>query len=299
VTLDERKALSWEVLEGLSVGDALGEAFSYGYEDVRRRVGLGLAAGPYWWTDDTAMSVGILECLHRSGGIAEDMLAWIFSRNLKRDPDRGYGKMARRILERIGQGEEWLTVSKSAFDGGSMGNGAAMRVGPLGAWFADDLDRVATEAWKSARVTHWHPEGVAGAIAVAVAVASAWQTRELAASKAREEVAAEVLKRTPESHTREVLMAAFKLEAGTSHAAAVQVLGNGALVTAPDTVPFVIWSALQSLDDYAEAFLSTVETGGDCDTNAAMVGAIVTARLGTAGTPAEWLSEREALPAIS
>lgn len=54
-----------------------------------------------------------------------------------------------------------------------MGNGAAMRVAPLGAWFADDPAEAARQAALSAEVTHPHPEAVAGAIAVAVAAAIA------------------------------------------------------------------------------------------------------------------------------
>ena len=54
---------------------------------------------------------------------------------------------------------------------GSFGNGAAMRVAPLGAYFADELDAVVEQASFSAEVTHSHPEGIAGAIAVAVAAA--------------------------------------------------------------------------------------------------------------------------------
>ncbi|MDB6077878.1 MAG: ADP-ribosylglycohydrolase family protein [Akkermansiaceae bacterium] len=296
MTHEERKDLSRTVLEGLSVGDAFGEAFAYGCANVRQRIQAGIAAGPYWWTDDTAMAIGIVECLHRSGGIAEDMLAWIFSRNLKKDPDRGYGKMARRILDRIGQGENWMEVSSTAFDGGSMGNGAAMRVGPLAGWFADDLDRLVTETWKSARVTHWHPEGIAGAISVAVAVACAWQTRGLPASEAGTQILTEILKRTPESGTRDGILTASRLDPMISSAAAARILGNGSQVTAPDTVPFVIWSALRSLDDYQEAFISTVEADGDCDTNAAMVGSILAARLGIPGIPVEWRESREALP---
>ena len=53
------------------------------------------------------------------------------------------------------------------------GNGAAMRVAPVGAYFADDPDRAAHEAQHSAVITHAHPEGQAGAIAVAVAAATA------------------------------------------------------------------------------------------------------------------------------
>jgi hypothetical protein len=61
---------------------------------------------------------------------------------------------------------------------GSFGNGAAMRVAPLGAFFADQpLEVVCNQARLSAEVTHAHAEGIAGAIAVAVAAALAWQKR--------------------------------------------------------------------------------------------------------------------------
>ena len=55
-----------------------------------------------------------------------------------------------------------------------MGNGGAMRAAPLGAYFADDLVLCADAARNSALVTHTHPEGVAGTIAVAMAAAMAW-----------------------------------------------------------------------------------------------------------------------------
>jgi ADP-ribosylglycohydrolase len=64
-------------------------------------------------------------------------------------------------------------------------------------------------------------------------------------------------------------------------------------------VPSVIWSALRSLDDFAEGLIATVEGGGDCDTNAAMVGSILAARLGRPAIPPEWLEAREKLPALA
>jgi ADP-ribosylglycohydrolase len=292
----ERSARARVVLDGLSVGDAFGEVSAYGSDRVRHRVELGIVAGPWWWTDDTAMALGIMEALERDGCIREETLAWIFARNFKRDPDRGYGNMAARILQRIGEGDPWEVASKAAFNGGSMGNGAAMRVAPLGAWFADDLDRVSSEAMKSARVTHWHPEGIAGAIAVAVAAACAWRTKDLDATEARELIAKEVLQKTPEGDTRDGIAVAVALEPLLSPDVVGRRLGNGSLVTAPDTVPFVIWSALRSLDDFQEALIATVEGGGDCDTNAAMVGGIIAARLDTSAIPAGWLEAREPLP---
>ncbi|MFD3702012.1 ADP-ribosylglycohydrolase family protein [Nocardia sp. NPDC058658] len=62
------------------------------------------------------------------------------------------------------KGYHWQELALQAREGrGSWGNGAAMRVAPLGAWFADDLDRVVDEATASAMVTHTHPDAVAGA----------------------------------------------------------------------------------------------------------------------------------------
>src|SRR5256885_69567 len=60
---------------------------------------------------------------------------------------------------------------------GSKGNGGAMRVAPVGAYFADDLDALHFHARASAQVTHAHVEGQAGALAVALAAAFAWRRK--------------------------------------------------------------------------------------------------------------------------
>ena len=109
----------------------------------------------------------------------------------------------------------------------------------------------------------------------------------------------EVMARTPAGGTREMIEAAFRMEPGTELGRVARELGNGSLVTAPETVPFVIWSALRSLDDFADAMVTTVEAGGDCDTNAAMVGSILVARLGAESIPVEWLEARESLPPLA
>jgi len=73
------------------------------------------------------------------------------------------------------QGGDWRELNQTR----SFGNGASMRVAPLGAFFADQPPAlVCDEARLSAEITHAHPERIAGAIAVAVAAALAWQRRE-------------------------------------------------------------------------------------------------------------------------
>jgi hypothetical protein len=48
-------------------------------------------------------------------------------------------------------------------------------------------------------------------------------------------------------------------------------VGCGALISAPDTVPYSIWCAARHLDDLVEALWTTVSAGGDMDTTCAIV----------------------------
>lgn len=177
-----------------------------------------------------------------------------------------------------------------AFGGqGSCGNGAAMRVAPLGAYFCDDLDTVVAQATRSAEVTHQHPEGIAGGVAVAVASAVACSARLKGTRPAPREFLDAVLDHIPDGQVRG-LTARSRGLLGKSVAEAAYELGNGSRVTAQDTVPFTLWVAASFLDDYRGAVTSCVEAGGDVDTTAAIVGGIV------GRPPAEWLAAREPLP---
>src|SRR5215475_3908382 len=163
-------------LEGLSIGDAFGQQF-FGKPDImlaliERRA---LPVPPWHFTDDTVMAIGIVETLRRHGAIDQDYLAHRFAVNFQRNPGRGYGAMARYVLSELWDGNDWRVVAPAVFGGsGSYGNGGAMRVAPLGAYFADDIESVRLHAQRSAEVTHSHAEGQAGAVAIAAAAAWAW-----------------------------------------------------------------------------------------------------------------------------
>src|SRR6266851_7412707 len=167
-------------LDGLSVGDAFGECFFH--PDRAQAILRGhreTPPAPWRYTDDTEMALAIAEVLEAHGGIHQDELAQAFARRYQKNPHRGYGATAFQILAAIHRGEPWHQASHEAFGGqGSMGNGGAMRVAPVGAYFANDLASVVEHARASAEVTHGHPDGQAGAIAVAVAAAWAWQNRD-------------------------------------------------------------------------------------------------------------------------
>ncbi|MEV4758331.1 ADP-ribosylglycohydrolase family protein [Micromonospora sp. NPDC049559] len=294
---------SWELcydsLDGLSVGDALGAQFFVpGTSLADLRAGR-LPEGLWPWTDDTEMACSIVAELNDDRGLDQDRLAAGFAERF--EPYRGYGGGAVVILRQIRAGGDWREIAKAAFDGrGSMGNGAAMRVAPLGAFHAGDSRTAALEAMRSAEVTHAHAEGILGGVAVAVAAAEAGWARRVRHRPEGTELLDAVLGYLTDSRVRTEIGRARRL-LGVGVAEAAYELGNGSQVIAPDTVPFALWVAATHLDDYPSAILACVEAGGDVDTTAAIVGGIVATYTGTGpgGVPAPWLERREPLPAFA
>ena len=293
----ERLQRAFLSLEGLAIGDALGEMLSYRHAAAARIIREGLPAGPWFRTDDSEMAISIVEVLKLYGSINQDALARRFAWHFERDPERGYGRMTRIRLRDIIAGAQWRQTAANAFGGqGSMGNGGAMRVAPVGAYFADDLQRVVAEAQASALVTHTHPEGVAGTIAVAVAAAAAKDLRDAPTNDRAARLFQTVLQFTPESQVRRGIALAAETPTTTDLENVAKALGHGSLVTAPDTVPFAVWSAAHHLGNYVDAISTTIAAGGDCDTNAAIVGGIVALSSGRDSIPVEWRKNREHLP---
>jgi len=105
------------------------------------------------FTDDTVLTVATAEAL-----LGDRDYAGAYRRYGRAYPNAGYG----------GSFYLWL-VSEDAGPYRSWGNGAAMRVSPVG-FALDTVDEVLAEAARSAAVTHNHPEGIKGAQATALAV---------------------------------------------------------------------------------------------------------------------------------
>ncbi|MDG6109805.1 ADP-ribosylglycohydrolase family protein [Dactylosporangium aurantiacum] len=286
--------LCCESLDGLSVGDAVGAQFFVPGTTVTHITEATEPPGAWPWTDDTEMACSIVDELAGHGRIDRDRLAAAFVRRY--EPYRGYGGGAVVILHQIRDGVPWREAARSAFDGlGSMGNGAAMRVAPLGAFHAGDSRSAALDAMRTAEVTHAHSEGILGAVAVAVAAAEAAWSRLVEAPLEPVELFDAVLAYQVDSQVKTGLRRARDL-LGASVAEAAYTLGNGSQVLAQDTVPFALWVAATHLSDYRSAILACVEAGGDVDTTAAIVGGVVAAAAGRAAIPDAWLTHREPLP---
>lgn len=275
--MESRDARARRSLDGLSVGDALGSLAI-----VRGRQ---VPPAPWPYTDDTAMACSVVEALRESGTLDPEDLFARFARRYHQDPHRGYGAGMLLLFHQVRAGQPRAAAVGELFAGGSYGNGAAMRVAPVGAWCAEDYALVVAQARASAVATHTHPEGIAGAVAVAVAAA--------AAVRGEADLFGPVLEHTPPGLTRDGLVRARGLKASSPEEAAA-VLGSGQQVTAQDTVPFCLWCAARYRESYVECFWSTLAGGGDRDTTCAITGGIVA--LSAGDLPEEWVARREGLP---
>ncbi len=242
------------------------------------------------------MAASIYALLARRGGIESRSLAANFAYH--HDPERGYGAAMNGLLLRLHAlgTENWFEEAQALFGGqGSMGNGAAMRVAPVGAYFAADLQSATKQATLSAIATHCHQDGVAGAVAVAIATALAARDREHTTVISPQHFLEQVIECTPAGRMRDSIGEALRMPRNTDPLEAALTVGNGAHGTARDTVPFALWCAARHLGDYEEALWNTIDGGGDMDTNCAIVGGIVVMRTGVSGIPPEWRQRREPL----
>jgi ADP-ribosylglycohydrolase len=282
-------------LLGLAVGDGFGGSFFWKTDMADRIRERALPPAPWKWSDDTAMGRAIVNCLYSCGQIEPAALAGLLAEEYHREPTRGYGTIAHTILDEIWQGVSWRQAAAAVFDGkGSFGNGAAMRAAPVGAFFSYDTVRVIDEARRSAIVTHAHPEGQAGAIAVALAAAWVIETKNPEGTAMLDWVWTHM----PVSETRANLKLAMDFPMDREPEEAAALLGAGEKVTAQDTVPFALWCAGRHLDSYPEALWATVAGLGDMDTTCAIVGSIV-ALCAEEGVPKEWLSRAESVKVAS
>lgn len=275
-------------LLGLAVGDALGAPYEtltaheifheFGPPDV---VASNPSGDTLRYTDDTQMMIGVAEALVEHGRIEPDALARAFAVNYR--PDRGYGKGARRIIETIQAGGDWRAAAETVFPGGSLGNGAAMRVSPVGVVFCDDPDQVWEQARLSALPTHRHPVGVEAAQVLALAVALAARAEAID----RREFLTALLERAETEEIRWALKTAIRLRRGDS----IAVLGHSVEAHRSTVTAIAAFAACPA--DYTLAVGRVIGLGGDTDTLAAMTGALCGAFGGLAAVPAPLVENLE------
>jgi poly(ADP-ribose) glycohydrolase ARH3 len=281
-------------LLGTMVGDVLGAPFEgmppefvtdcWGNEQVLQR----LQDSTY--TDDTQMMMGVAESLAERGDFNGEHMAYRFMENY--EPYRGYGSGAHRVLAALRQGQPWDQAATTVFPDGSFGNGAAMRVAPVGLFYHHDLAELRRVAELSASITHAHPLGKEGAAlqACAVACAAACDPDSLVPTVFVKRLRA-FISEDNEVYVRKLAAISELLQREPFIDDVVEQLGND--VRAQTAVPAAVYAFLARPNSFKEAVTFAVALGGDTDTIGAMTGAIAGAYHGLKGIPAEWAGALE------
>ena len=228
---------------GAIAGDVIGSAYE---ANAVKTTDFQLFPPGACFTDDTVLTVATAEALLGDGDYAA-----AYRRYGRAYPNAGYG----------GSFYRWL-FSEGAGPYGSWGNGAAMRVSPVG-FALDSVDAVLAEAARSAAVTHDHPEGIKGAQATALAVFLA------RAGTSKEMIKAEIQDRFGYDLTRplDAIRPGYRFD-----------------VSCQGSVPESLIAFLESAD-YESAVRNAISLGGDADTMACIAGGIAQAFYGSVPEP--------------
>jgi poly(ADP-ribose) glycohydrolase ARH3 len=276
---------------GSALGDAIGELAFHGLGEAGLRSQVA-QMDVLVYTDDTAMAIGLAESIAQVGGLDPQRLGDIFRANFRREPWRGYASGPPTVFSRVKRfGVSYAEAARSLFGGqGSFGNGAAMRIAPVGLFYHDAPD-LYEKARQSATVTHAHPVGVDGAAVLAWAIARAvrldpWEPFPVV------DLAQGLVDsaRTPEVWDKMALVRTLIAEDVPSPDAAKR-LGRG--VAVHESMPFAVYSFLRHPQSFEACLFCAILNGGDRDTLGAMACAISGAYLGVGAIPLAWREKLE------
>jgi poly(ADP-ribose) glycohydrolase ARH3 len=267
-------------LIGVAVGDSLGAR-----HEGARLINEDMADLSPRYTDDTVMTIGVAESLvtHR------DFHYWHMTDRLMRlhekEPWRRYGNTTTRVFRMMRHGRLGFgMLDRDVYPEGSFGNGAAMRVAPVGLLYHDDPRALRDIAFHCASITHSNELALEGAVLQACAVALAVHARP--GSINTTEFLAALRMITQNKPYQEKLKTVIRFrDSGCERQEVISQLGNSG--AALGSVPTAIHSFLAN-PDFKSALLYAVSLGGDADTIGSMTGAIAGACYGIEGIPSQW-----------
>ena len=267
-------------LTGVAVGDSLGARF-----EGAKAICEDIADLAPRYTDDTAMTIGVAESLIEHSEFHYWHMTGRLMRLHESEPWRRYGSTVTRVFRTMRHGKQGFgMLDRDFFPEGSWGNGAAMRVAPVGLLFHDDPRTLRDIAYHCASITHSNELALEGAILQACAVALAVLADPKDINTTEYLAALRMITQSP--RFQEKLKTIVRLlRDGCEKQEVIDQLGNGA--GAIDSVPTAIYAFLANRD-FKSAVLYAVSLGGDADTIGSMTGAIAGACSGLYGIPSQW-----------
>lgn len=266
---------------GSAIGDAMGGPLEFQpptppEAPVTEMVGGGWQQlEPGEWTDDTQMSLCVIESLLAKRVFDPDDIANRFVTWMQAGP-KDIGVYTNRVLQEIAAGASWYAASQEAYnaDPSTASNGSLMRCYPLSLYFCKHSEYLTELSPVLSRITHAHPDCEWACVFLNVlitalltggrvidAVELAYESLDGASNALKERIG---LAMNPEC--------------------SAEPTGN-----VLDTLEVAIWVFLHT-ETFEEAIVTAVNRGGDADTVGAVVGALAGAKYGASAIAPRWIS---------
>ena len=285
---------------GSAVGDALGVPVEFmSREELALRPVEGMQGGGTHgeplgtWSDDTSMTLCLLESLGRLHGIDYDDIMKNFVRWLKNaeftatDTVFDAGIATQEAISRYLQGISPLSCGGSGeYDNG---NGSLMRIAPLALFLAQKqvtaTGDILQEAHRLSALTHGHPRSqMACGIYTLIAMNALHGVPLSQSIKDGLQTAKTFYEKEPVLHAEVPSFGRLWDVETFRHLPKASIRSSGYVV---DTLEAVIWCLLNTAN-YSDAVLTAVNLGEDTDTIGAIVGGLAGATYGCDSIPSHW-----------
>jgi len=238
---------------GAIIGDIVGSIYEWNNHSSKD---FELFTEECFFTDDSIMTIAVAKALMESkedySDLSEQAIKWM--QELGRPyPDCGFG----------GSFYHWI-YSNNPKPYNSYGNGAAMRISPVG-WAAKDIEQAKRLSKAVTEVSHNHPEGIKGAESVAVAIVLARQGKSI-----------DEIKEYVNEHY-------YKIDFKLDEIRETYKFNE----TCQDTVPQALQAFFES-NSFKDAIRNAISIGGDSDTLAAITGSVAEVYYGVP----KWMKEK-------
>jgi len=286
-----------ERIKGLLLGVAFGDAYAFGWEPdwpppmddwVADATALRTidVCGAACYSDDTEMTLILAHHLASNCGVVRDRLASDLAAKASLGSFRGYGITTTKVLSAIRRGKHWEEASRRV---NSYGNGAAIRVAPVAAFF-DDEESVARAADYQAMITHYHSLGREGAVLIALAqylTISGVEPDDLVSELLR-------LREWSSEYGKRLSMVHELLEASPPKVR--ELLGSDS--RAHKSVVTAIYCYVRAHGSPLGTVLNAISLGGDTDSVASMAASLAGAYQGPSAFPSDLVVRLENLESI-
>lgn len=284
----------FDQFSGCIMGGTIGDSFGGQYEQIEKGIesdnvyiwGGGKEERRFFISDDTQLTLATCESIIEEGIVDAQAISQKFVEWYEKGKLSGLGSATLQAIQGLRNGGHWWIVGKKGDR--AAGNGSAMRIAPL-AFALDEVDRSIIQSVN--RITHHNDEAYTGSLAIVIAIQDLLKNGQQSGGEWLRKVGKEL----PDTLVRDRIIEYASFVDNKSIKELGKEFGNSAYVV--ESVPFALYGVVKSWEIGFEAAINEIiESGGDTDTNASIMGQVAGAELGLKKLPTSMLNQIELLP---